>query len=227
MDNIPVKTEQFSFDTIQSFDNHILQSIPNYDVLFNSIVRLSDYFKDEKKVIYDVGASTGNLLKYLHRVSGYTGKMVGIDISKNLLPKNDDKYPNIVFEEHDLTLPYAFKDACLVFSVFTLQFLPKEARKPLLRSIFNGLQSGGALIIAEKVYNESGMFQDMFTSTYYDFKKENFTEKEIFDKERSLRTMLKPNTEQENLDMLQDVGFTKIGKFYHYFNFTAYICVKG
>jgi tRNA (cmo5U34)-methyltransferase len=216
----------FSFNTITDFDNHILQSIPNYDILFSSIVRLSDYFKDEKKVIYDVGASTGNLLKYFKRVNHYNGKMVGLDISRNLLPENTREYDNITFLEHDLSKPYSFNNACLVFSIFTLQFLPKDARKGLLRSIYEGLNEGGALIIAEKTYLENGMFQDMFTSTYYDYKAQSFTEKEIFDKERVLRTILKPNTEKENLAMLREVGFQKIEKFYSYFQFQAFVCVK-
>jgi len=217
---------KFSFDTIQDFDQHILQSIPNYDVLFNSIVRLSDYFKDEKKIVYDVGCSTGNLLRYFKRVSNYQGRMVGLDISRNLLPQNTREYSNIDFIEHDLNKPYSFNDACLVFCIFTLQFLNKDSRHAVLESIYNGLNKGGALIIAEKSYLESGMFQDMFTSTYYDYKKQSFTEKQIFDKERDLRTLLKPYTEKENLQMLTSAGFNKIEKFYQYFQFGAYLAIK-
>lgn len=223
---MPEETKEFSFDTIQDFDRHILQSIPNYDVLFSSIVRLSDYFKDENKIIYDIGCSTGNLLRYFQRVNKYTGKMVGLDVSRNLLPQNTREYDKIDFVEQDLSKPYQFNDACLVFSIFTLQFLPKEARLPLLRSIYEGLSEGSALIIAEKVYNKSGQFQDMFTSTYHDYKKLSFTEKEIFDKDRSLRTMLKPNTEWENLELFREAGFLKVEKFYQYFNFQAHLLVK-
>ena len=213
----------FSFETIKSFDDHILKSIPNYDLLSSSMLRLSDYFKDEKKVIYDVGCSTGLFLKTFKQVNNYQGKLVGIDISKNLLPESES---GIEFVSHDLTKPYQFDNACIVYCVFILQFLPKEARLPLLRSIYEGLSKGSALFLAEKTYCDTGMFQDMFTSTYYDYKKQSFTEKEIFDKERSLRTMLKPNTRQENLDMLEEVGFKKAEIFYKYFQFEAWLCVK-
>jgi len=220
------ENKPFSFDTINDFDRHIHQSIPNYDILFQSIVRLADYFKDDKKIIYDVGCSTGNLLRYFKRANNYTGKMVGLDISRNLLPTNTREYDNIDFVEHNLNTPYIFNNACLIFSIFTLQFLSKDARQGMLNSIYDGLNKGGALIIAEKCYLDSGMFQDMFTSTYYDYKKESFTEKEIFDKERQLRTMLKPYTEDENYEMMRNAGFTKIEKFYQYFQFGAFIAVK-
>jgi tRNA (cmo5U34)-methyltransferase len=216
----------FSFDTITNFDNHILQSVPNYDLMFNSILRLSDYFKDESKVIYDIGCSTGNLLRTFKKDNNYKGKMVGIDVSRNLLPTNTREFENIDFVEHDLNTPYVFTNACIVYSMYTLQFLQREARQNIIRNVYNGLTDGGAFFICEKVYNERGIFQDMFTSTYYDYKKLSFTEKEIFDKERSLRTMLKPNTQAENYNMLFNAGFRKIETFYKYFNFVGTLCIK-
>ncbi len=224
MTNQKEQEKPFSFDTITDFDKHISMSIPQYEVMFNSIIRLSDYFKDEKKAIYDIGCSTGHLLKYFKRTNNYNGRLVGIDISNNLLPK--DKVEGIEFVTHDLTKPYAFNDACIVYVMYTLQFLPKDARQALLNAIYRGLNEGGALFISEKVYLDSGQYQDMFSSAYYDYKKESFTEKEIFDKERSLRTMLKPNTHSENLALLQEAGFRKVEMFYKYFQFEGLLCIK-
>ena len=217
---------EFSFNSIENFDDHIAKSIPNYDLMFQSIIRLSDYFKDDSKVIYDLGCSTGNLLRAFQRINSYKGKMVGLDMSRHLLPENTKEYPNIKFIEQDLTKPFAFDNACIVYAMFIFQFLPKEARLPLLKSIYAGMSEGSALFFCEKVYCDSGKFQDMFTSTYHDYKKQSFTEKEIFDKERSLRTMLKPNTRQENLDMLEQAGFRKYEIFWSYFQFTAYLVIK-
>jgi len=217
------ESKDFSFDTITSFDDHIAKSIPQYELMIESVVRMSDYFKDEKKVVYDVGTSTGKLLKYFKRANNYQGKLVGIDNCSNLLPNSDE---GITFINHDLTTPFKFNNACIVYSLYTMQFLPKESRQSLIQSIYDGLCEGGALFISEKVYCDESIFQDIFTSTYYDYKKQSFTEKEIFDKERSLRTMLKPNTVEHNLEMLRKAGFWKIQQFYRYFNFVGYVCVK-
>ena len=223
-DNTGKVNSAFSFDTITDFDKHISMSIPQYEIMLESIIRLSDYFKDESKVVYDIGTSTGKLLKYFKRTNNYKGKLVGIDNCLNLLPNSNDD--TISFVNHDLTTPFNFNNACIVYSLYTMQFLPRESRQSLLDAIYSGLCKGGALFICEKTYLTSGMFQDMFSSAYYDYKKQSFTEKEIFDKERSLRTLLKPNTEAENLNMLYSVGFRKIEKFYQYFQFGAYLCVK-
>jgi tRNA (cmo5U34)-methyltransferase len=152
--------------------------------------------------------------------------MVGIDYSRNLLPENTREFDNINFVEFDLNNDYKFPNACLIFSIFTLQFLRKENRLKLLKNIYDGLCLGGALIIAEKVYIDNGMFQDIFTFSYYDYKKVSFTEKQILDKEKDLRTILKPNTTQENLYLLNMAGFQKIVMIYKYFHFEAYLCVK-
>jgi tRNA (cmo5U34)-methyltransferase len=218
--------KSFDFNTIQNFDEHILQSIPNYDILFNSLIRISDYFRNEKKIIYDIGCSTGNLLRYLRRSENYLGKMVGIDYSRNLLPENTREFDNINFIEYDLNNEFNFSNACLIFSIFTMQFLQRENRLRLLKNIYDSLCLGGALVIAEKTYMKDGFFQDIFTFSYYDYKKVSFSEKQILDKEKDLRTILKPNTTTENLQMIREVGFQKIECFYKYFQFEGWLCVK-
>lgn len=218
-------TEKFSFDTIQNFDSHILASIPNYDVLFNSLLILSDYFVKENKIVYDVGCSTGKLLISLDKkYKDINCEFVGLDKSLNLLPK--DSTMRCRFVETDLNQPFSFWDASLVFSIFTLQFLDKDSREQVLKSIYDGLNIGGALIITEKVHAPDGISQDIFTSSYYDFKKQYFTEKQILDKEVDLRKILKSNTTKDNIDLLSRVGFKKIYFFWKYFNFEGYIAIK-
>jgi len=225
--SVSPKSKEFSFDSVVNFDDHIAKSIPNYDIMTESIARLSEYFKDESKIIYDIGCSQGHMLKYFKRSNNYKGKMIGLDMSRNLLPANTREYDNVDFVEHDLRTPYKFNNACIVYAMYTLQFLPRECRKDVLMSIWEGLCEGGALFLCEKVYLPDGQFQDMWSSAYYDYKKESFTEKEIFDKERSLRTLLKPNTHAENLSMLRDCSFRKIEQFYQYFQFRGVLAIKG
>jgi len=217
-------SKNFDFDSIKNFDEHIDRSIPNYDILFESILRVSEYFIIDTKAIYDIGCSTGKLLLKLYE-SYPDVKMVGLDNSSNLLPK-DIKRP--IFIHTDLNASYQFSNACIIYSIFTLQFLRKERRLKLLTDVYNGLCKGGAFIIAEKTYSENSMIQDIFTFAYYDYKKTSFTEKEILDKERDLRKILRPNERYENLELLDEAGFNmdKRELLYKYFNFEAYICIK-
>jgi len=215
--------KKFDFNTINNFDNHILQSIPNYDLLFNSIVRLSEYFITDNYKIYDIGCSTGKLLYKLQEQFSNI-EMIGIDNSKNLLP--DNCQTNLKFICADLNKKFVLEPASLIFSIFTLQFLHKETRQLLINNIYNSLCKGGAFIFSEKVYSKNSMTQDMFTFTYYDYKKTSFTEEEILTKEQDLRKILRPYSTEENIEMLHKAGFKTIELFYKYFNFEGYLCIK-
>lgn len=222
-------TSTFSFDTIKNFDQHLLASVPNYDVLFESICLMSDYFIVNGKRVFDLGCSTGKLIKTLHeRNSKMDVNFIGIDKSDNLLPDNDEK-PGLYFSNYDLndfSVYQYINDASLIFSIFTLQFLKREVRQSLLNRVYSALDKGGAFIMTEKVFCDIGQVQDLFTSVYYDYKKKSFTEKEILDKEVDLRKIMKPNNSDTNIEMLERAGFKKIVTFYKYLNFEGYLCIK-
>jgi tRNA (cmo5U34)-methyltransferase len=106
---------KFDFNTIQDFDAHILKSIPNYDVLINTILSMSEYFITKDTVIYDLGCSTGKLLKEIP----YPNKKIGYD-NAELMPKNDSQ---VDFINVDLNSSFDVTNACVVYSIFTMQFL--------------------------------------------------------------------------------------------------------
>ncbi len=211
--------EKFSFDTIKDFDEHINYSIPNYQVLNDAIVSLCDYFKDDNLAIYDIGCSTGRLLDIIE----FKGEKIGIEISNNLIPVNNG---NTTFLNIDLNKKYKFKKSCIIISVFTIVFLRKEARLELLSQIYEGLEKGGAFFFVEKVYHSTGQFQDLFTFSYYDFKKHHFSNDQILEKEKNLRVIQKPNTTSENYELLRKSGFEKISMFYKFYNFEGFLCIK-
>lgn len=92
--------EQFSFDTVKEFDNHIDLSIPNYSFCADQVAKYASYFTRDYTSVVDLGCSTGKLLKDMkkHDKASYHG----YDISENLLPKYDERYPNLIFHKSDL-----------------------------------------------------------------------------------------------------------------------------
>jgi tRNA (cmo5U34)-methyltransferase len=216
-----MKKQKFSFDTIQDFDKHILQSIPNYDVLWNMIDSMSGYYVVEDATIYDLGCSTGKLLRCLP----YQNPKIGLDLSTNLLP--DTIVDNVLFVKEDLNKSdWHVSEACIVYSIFTMQFLKKSRRHNYLQIIYDGLIDGGALFLCEKIYQENGAIQEVFSFSHYDYKKQSFEESEIYSKEKDLRSIMKPNTNKEILEMLRYVGFTKVTTFWQSFNFIGYLAIK-
>ena len=210
---------KFSFDTIKDFDKHIKDSIPNYDLLSEGIVSLSKFFLDKTAVYFDVGCSTGRMLELIP----HDGLKIGLDNSKNLLPESHDA---VVYKNVDLNEGYEFKNACLITSIFTLQFLRFDSRRKLIQQIYDGLNEGGGLIVAEKVFSNDSQLQEMLNFSLYDYKDKAFSSQEILDKEKSLRKILKPNTSAENQRIFEEVGFKRLGIFWKFYNFECWIYIK-
>lgn len=207
--------QKFDFNTIQDFDEHILKSIPNYDVLISSIKSVSEYFFVDETNIYDLGCSTGNLLK---SINGNYYK-IGYDIA-SLLPNEYGFYPQ------DLNGDFNLENACVVYSIFTMQFLKPSNRLKYLKQIYDGLNKGGALIICEKVYQEHGKIQEIISFSHYDYKLNHFTSDEIIKKERDLRFIMKPCLNQELSQIIKQAGFTMVSDFWQMFNFKGIIAIK-
>lgn len=212
-------TEPFSFNTIKDFDSHIAQSIPNYYTLFSSIQDLATFFTVPNTQVVDLGCSTGKLLESI----SHDGLKVGIDISQNLLPKSHD---DVVYLNQDITQISRFGNSSLILSVFTLQFLQRGERKEVLRAVYDSLIEGGAFIWAEKVRQPDGLLEQVINNAHYDFKRKHFTATEIMDKEKDLRSLMRPNETLQNLTLAQDVGFRRYSLFWKFYNFEAYLFVK-
>lgn len=210
--------KKFDFNTIDDFDNHILKSIPNYDILLGTIKSISDYFVTKDTIIYDLGCSTGKFLKGLP----YQNLKIGYDNAK-LMPDYD---PDVNFIKWDLNHWFEIKNACLVYSMFTMQFLNRTSRDNYCQIIYDGLNEGGAFILCEKIYQQNGIMQEVLSFSHYDYKCQHFTEEEIIKKERDLRFIMKPNTMEQNIKLLENAGFTNIVQFWQSYNFVGLIAIK-
>jgi tRNA (cmo5U34)-methyltransferase len=214
-----ISTNNFSFNTIKNFDDHIEKSIANYDLLAESIKIMADFFTIEDTSIIDIGCSTGKMLESIN----HKGIKIGIDNSFNLLPKSHD---NTFYFQEDLRDFDDYKNASLVMSIFTLQFVDKEYRQRILKKIYDGLVDGGAFIWAEKVVCESGQNQEIMTFVHYDYKLKSFNSDEILDKEKDLRLLMRTQTSNENIKMAEKAGFTDNLLFWKFYNFECWLLRK-
>jgi tRNA (cmo5U34)-methyltransferase len=223
----------FSFaDHAADFDSHIGSSIPGYqDGLLPACTSLSRRFVQRGTNVIDVGCSTGRLLASTRDANQATRpdvSYIGIDCVSDFNTHWDKlKVENISFETCDACSYAGFHNISLAYCIFTIQFIRSADKLPLLRRIFEGMVEGGALIIAEKTVAETGRMQDAITFPYYDFKiKEGFSEREILDKERSLRGQMTLWTEGELKRALQQVGFREIEPIWRSFMFGAHLALK-
>jgi tRNA (cmo5U34)-methyltransferase len=147
-------------------------------------------------------------------------KKRGIDNSK-LLPVGIDGFESIDLNKEDVVF-----NACVVFSLFTMQFLNVSRRSGYINGICKGLIDGGALLIAEKVYQDSGRAQEVMTFSHYEMKQKSFSADDILAKEKSLRQVMKPMDKTDFESILNNAGFKTVTTYWQCFNFKAYLCIK-
>jgi tRNA (cmo5U34)-methyltransferase len=212
------------------FDQHIRDSIAGLDILDARCISRSRYYVQNGTTVVDVGCSTGLVLRSIrdaNQAARPGASYIGIDVESTYGEHwRAHSADNVRFEVRDAR-SFDFKNASLVVSRFTLQFVnPLHDRVPLLRCIHDGLIEGGALIIAEKVLADDARFQDMATFIHYDLKLASFSAKEILDKEQSLRGRMIVVDEEALRDMLHWAGFNAISRFWHVDSFLAMVAEK-
>lgn len=68
--------------------------------------------------------------------------------------------------------------------------------------------------------------QEIFSFSHYDYKLTHFSSNEIIKKERDLRHIMKPSSENELYNLLKEVGFNNVNTFWQMFNFKGIIAIK-
>lgn len=207
------KDADFSFKKhATNFDVHIKASIRGLEHLRDDCVSFSQYFIQKNSTVLDIGCSSGELLQAVrqYNLKRYANiQYVGLDIEKGFKRQwSKRQKPNLRFKHADAQTFKGYRKLSVVYSLFTLQFLPETDRLPLVKKIYEGLMPGGAFILSEKVLAKNSKFQDMLWGTYYDFKCRSFSEKEILDKERSIRDQMHLWSEFKLFEMLRSAGFT-------------------
>jgi tRNA (cmo5U34)-methyltransferase len=222
----------FSFgDVAVMFEDHIGRSIPGYrEVLLPECMRQSVRFVQPRTNVYDIGCSTGRLLRRVQRANQAARpdvNYIGIDRETMFEPQwQKCRAKNVQFKLCD-AITHDYENASLVFSLFLIQFVRSTDKQELLNRICRSLVEGGALIIAEKTFAETARLQEVMGATYYDFKREmGFTPAQILDKERGLRGLMTSWDEAELRNALVLAGFEEISSFWRSSLFVGYIALK-
>ena len=221
---------KFSGDIVQEFDKHILLSVPLYEQGHTLISNLSDFFLSNDSVCYELGCSTGTLLKSLadHNQNKKI-KFVGIEIENDMVNYANDKlkdYGNIEIICDDI-LNIELEKSDMIVSYYTIQFIKPRIRQLIFNKIYESLNWGGAFVLFEKVRGADARFQDITTALYTDFKiEQGFSKDEILDKTRSLKGVLEPFSTQGNLDLLQRAGFVDVMSIMKYVCFEGFLAIK-
>ncbi|MDH4945172.1 carboxy-S-adenosyl-L-methionine synthase CmoA [Sulfurimonas sp. C5] len=227
----PIK-KQFEFDeeVAAVFDDMLERSVPFY----KESQKITKFFVlkalKENGRLYDLGCSTASLLLNIHRDMEVKAELIGLDNSEAMLKRAGRKIEafgaKIDVENADI-LEYDYQAADAFVSNYTLQFIRPLVREKLIKKIADALKQEGVFIFSEKVISHHSKLNKDLIECYYDFKKEQgYSEYEIMQKREALENVLVPYSEEENIKMALENGFSHCEVVFRWANFATFIAIK-
>lgn len=184
----------------------------------------------ENGLVYDLGCSTASLLLNIHRGLNVKATLVGLDNSDAMLAQAKRKceaYGAKVEVQNADILEYDYKEADVFISNYTLQFIRPLVREELVKKIASSLKKEGVFIFSEKVISHQSKLNKDLIECYYNFKKEQgYSEYEIVQKREALENVLVPYSEEENIKMAKNAGFSHCEVVFRWANFATFIALK-
>jgi len=224
---------KFGSTVANVFDDMVSRSVPYYGEMQRMIAELAADYAKPGTDVYDLGCATGTTLIGMNTAVPKDIRFIGIDDSPEMLDKCQVKLIEADFSRPfelrvaDLNSTVEITNASVVVLCLTLQFVRPIYREKLLKSVFDGLESGGVLILVEKVLAEDSVFNREFIKHYYNYKRRNhYSDMEISQKREALENILIPYKLSENIAMLRDIGFDNCEVFFKWYNFSGLIARK-
>lgn len=138
------------------FDGHVREQLPWYEIVQELVAHTALLYMPEGGRVYDIGASTGNLSDKLRdKIAARRIHWVSIDNAPEMA-KNYRGFGKLTICD---AVRYAYDRHNLSILFLSLMFLPVAERGPWLRSLYDKLEPGGALIIVDKQEPEARTLQ--------------------------------------------------------------------
>lgn len=225
---------EFNKEVTECFEEMLNRSIPNYVHLRELITNIGVHHIQENALkhtnILDIGSSHGEQIQLLSEKLS-TNKFYGVEISEPMVNYSRKRFRNnynVEILKEDLTKNDLPVTQCgLITSILTIQFIPIEYRQKIINNIYQSLHKKGLFIFVEKIIGDNYNFSELYETLYYDLKERNgYSIEEIREKRLKLEGVLVPTTNQFNIELLKQAGFTKIDIFWKDLNFIGYIAMK-
>jgi len=239
--HVPTGSWKFDDSVTAVFDDMLQRSIPQYDVMRETVHHIATDFCCPDMLVIDLGASSGESIAALVEEETSRGRQpsarfVAIERSGPMLNELRRRFAAcleptgvVMVIDHDLRhgFPPLNLPASLVLSILTMQFVPMEYRQQLMRAIYDALAPGGAFVLVEKILGSTAALDELFVRHYLDSKLSNgYSIEEIERKRLSLEGVLVPVTARWNEEMLSNAGFSQIDCFWRWLNFAGWLALK-
>lgn len=175
-----------------SFDRHVREQLPWYDLATNAVTHIARHYIPEDGLVYDLGAATGNIGRAIAPVLNDRGaRLIGIEPSAEMVKRYEAPGEIICAKAEDVE--YEGFDLAVVF--LTLMFVEPRKRVLLMNRLRHACRPGGAIIVFDKLEPASGYLSTVFYRlTLAGKRAAGVAPGEIIEKELSLSGVQRPIT---------------------------------
>ena len=132
----------------KEFDTHVRESLPWYDLVSGAVAHTVRHYLPENVLMYDIGASTGNIGKLLDEsLTARKAQLISIENAPEMAEHFEAQGKLEIAD--CTTYDYQPFDVATIFLV--LMFLTMEQRQSLIDNLINKCRKGGAIIIVDKI----------------------------------------------------------------------------
>jgi tRNA (cmo5U34)-methyltransferase len=182
------KTEEIA----NEFDSHVREQLPWYDLATSAVAHFSKHFIPRDGVVYDIGASTGNIARALEQtIKARNVTLIPIEESSEMAKQYSGPGKENLIVQDVINCKIINYDVAICF--LTIMFMNPATRYEWLTDFFAKCRPGGALIIVDKIESEKGYIGTAFSRlTLAEKLKAKVSKDEIIDKELSLAGIQRP-----------------------------------
>lgn len=229
----PITDFNFDASVADVFPDMLRRSIPGYENIITMLGGLARGYAQDNTRVYDLGCSLGAATLSVHRHSrDLSLQHICVDNSAAMIKRCQSKLKRHMPATSvelicDDIQNIQIENASVVLLNFTLQFLPKDIRLSLLKTIYNGLLDGGVLILSEKLIFNDDAVNQQFIDWHHQFKRANgYSDLEISQKRAAIENVLIPDSFETHQKRLAEAGFIQTLQWFQAFNFSSLIALK-
>ncbi len=134
----------------QNFDRHVREQLPWYDLVTGAVTHIVRHYLPQDGIIYDIGASTGNIGRALDKLlEDRQAQYRPIESSYEMIQQYDGPQSYNLISADALTVAYEPFDVAVLFLV--LMFMKVDERLKYIVKLHDRMKAGGCLVIVDKV----------------------------------------------------------------------------
>ena len=228
---------EFNENVARVFPDMLRRSIPGSGASIEAIGWLASRYVIANTRCYDLGCSLGAAAEAIRNNVTQPGvQIVAVDNAPAMVERcrqrldagaaGDDSRPEVEVVAADAR-EIDIENASMVVMNYTLQFLPPDAREPMLRTVARGLNEGGIFVLSEKVVHEDEAVERLIVDLHHEYKRRNaYSDLEISRKRAALENVLIPERVETHRRRLSQAGFRHAGVLLQYFNFVSLVAIR-